>query len=323
MIMRATACAYANIAIIKYWGKHPEGINSPATPSISLTLDKLKTVTKIKLYSEGIDSFKINDKPADLESSKRIKQYLDFWRNKGLINGVFQVESRNNFPTKSGLASSSSGYAALAIGLSAFSTKKIGVSRLSGLARIGSGSAARSITGGLSALPKTNSPTARLLIPAAKIPWGMIICEVDQAEKEIGSRVGMELSRKSSPYYDSWVVQAQRDYLMMLRALKKLDLELVGHIMESNTLSMHACMIATRPSLIYWTSATIDILHAVKRWRKTGNQVYATMDAGPHVILLCHRDDLDRLAKRAARIDGVIKTTKSLPADGASVISWD
>lgn len=323
MITRVTASACANIALVKYWGKQAGGINLPATSSISLTLEKLKTVTKIVRLTGGEDYFFINKKPADKITSDRLKKYLDYWRNKGLIKGSFRIESKNSFPTKSGLASSSSGYAALAMGLSGFSTRKLSVKYLSELARIGSGSAARSITGGLSALPKGRLSTARLIKPAKQIPWGMVICEVDMAEKKISSREGMELSKKSSPYYKSWLTQSEKDYRRMLAVIKKRDLEMIGEIMEANTLAMHACMIATKPELLYWTGATLDILHAVRKWRSSGLQVYATMDAGPHVILLGKKSDLAKIASRARLINSVIKATASLPADGAEIISWN
>ncbi len=323
MITRATATAYANIALVKYWGKRKGKPNAPATPSISLTLDKLKTVTNFEIVDKQDTEFIINDEPADKTTRERLIWYLDYWRKEGYFKDYFRIESKNHFPTKSGLASSSSGYAALAIGLSSFSRKKISVQKLSELARIGSGSAARSITGGISSLPVDPSPSAKLLLPPEEIPWGMVICEVDMGEKEIDSRKGMEISRMTSPYYNTWVLKSQRDYLAMLAALKNLDLELIGHIMESNTLAMHSCMITSRPSLIYWTGTTVEILHAVKKWRKSGLEVYATMDAGPHVILLGNLSDLEKIASRARRVNGVAKTTKCYPADGASVVSWN
>lgn len=322
MIRRVAARAYANIALVKYWGKQPGLLNSPATPSISLTLDKLKTETIIECIDDDDDRFILNNKPADQASINRLSEYLNFWRSNKFIEGKFLITSSNNFPTKSGLASSSSGIAALAIGLSKFSERKINISKLSKLARIGSGSAARSIVGGMAALPNTADPFAILLIPPEKIPWGMVILEVDTAEKEISSRRGMELSREFSPYYAAWLDHAKKDYKMMLQAIKKFDFTQIGEITEANALAMHACMIATRPALIYWTQATINILQAVKKWRKQGLECYATIDAGPHVAILARNADLKKIGNRAKTLTGIKSVSVNNPGEGARVLEW-
>jgi diphosphomevalonate decarboxylase len=322
MIRRVTARAYANIALIKYWGKQPEKLNSPATPSIALSLGKLKTETIIERVQSRDDRFFINGSKVDHASSRRLRDYLNFWRKGKLVEGHFEINSTNNFPTKSGLASSSSGYAALATGLIAFSRRKLSISRLSQLARVGSGSAARSIVGGLAALPNTSNPAAKLLLPADKVPWGMLIAVADIAEKEFGSREGMKLSRKTSPYFNSWVKCAEADYRSALKAIKKLDFTAVGELTEANSLAMHACMIATRPSLLYWNSVTLDLLKAARNLRKAGIEIYATMDAGANVAFLCRKNDLNKIAGRIRRIKGVLSVLECNPAAGASVIKW-
>jgi diphosphomevalonate decarboxylase len=316
---RVTARAYANIALCKYWGKIPEGENLPATPSISLALAGLKTETMVEALDHGPDSFRLDGYKPDRNTSKRLKEYLDYWRKQNLIKGHFAVISKNYFPTASGLASSSSGYAALAKALSEFSSKKISDANLSRLARIGSGSAARSITGGLSAFPAGKDPAAKLILTPDEIPWGMVVVIVKSAEKEIGSRQGMELSRKASPYYKSWLLQAAKDYKSMLVAMRKKDLPKIGEICEANTLAMHACMMATRPALIYWNHTTLEIINAVKRWRENGLKAYFTIDAGPHVVILSKREDLNSISSRARRIEGVIAAKISLPAGGAEI----
>jgi diphosphomevalonate decarboxylase len=320
MTKRVVARAYANIALVKYWGKQPGLQNVPATPSISLTLKALKTETIIERKESGDDIFFINGKPTDEISTNRLSKLVNFWRSNKLISCKISINSANSFPTKSGLASSASGLAALSVGLSAFSKRKISIKKLSRLARIGSGSAARSVIGGLAALPNTSNPAAKMLIPHDKIPWGMVVVQVDMGEKEIGSSQGMELSRKFSPYYEIWIKRAKKDYRQMLRAIKIMDFTRIGEIAESNALAMHACMIATKPSLLYWTPTTVEILHAVKRWRKQGIESYATIDAGPHVVLFARQVDLNKITSRARRIRGVKSVTKSLPAGPAEII---
>ena len=158
----------------------------------------------------------------------RLRSFIDSWRAKGLVGGFFEVSSYNSFPTRAGLASSSSGFVALSLALWAIAGGKQSRRALSRLARTGSGSAARSVIGGLAALPLGSDPAARLLAPPENIPWGMVIAVVDAKGKETSSREGMELCRRHSPYYRCWLAQAKRDYRPMLRALANLDLAAVG-----------------------------------------------------------------------------------------------
>ncbi len=316
-----TSIAYANIALVKYWGKRLDGNNAPATPSISLGLEALRTETIIERISEKIDLVELDGQKADSKTTNRIINYLDHWRWNDLIEGFFKVSSKNYFPTGAGLASSASGFAALATALSGFSTKKIDRLELSKLARIGSGSAARSIPGGISAMVTNSDPSARKIIDSSEIPWGMVVAVVDAPSKEIGSTEGMILSRETSPYYNAWLKTAREDYKAMLPAIKEFDLERVGKIAEANALAMHACMSATRPSLVYWSEATITLLRKVKEWRLDGIQVYATIDAGPHVCLLANLSDLAKIAEKTKHISGVKKVFSSKPAPSSSIIS--
>ncbi len=320
MTSRVTARAYANIALCKYWGKLKAEGNLPATPSISLALDVLRTETKVCRVDGNSDQFQINGKSADESTRQHLARYLDLWRDRKLIDGHFSVESQNHFPTAAGLASSSSGFAALAMALSGFAGQKLNKMELSRLARRGSGSAARSIPGGLARLPVGSDPAATRIISAREIPWGMVVAIVEGAEKKISSREGMRLSIQSSPYYKAWLAQAKQDYRDMQDAIKRMDFVQVGNICEANTLAMHACMIAARPLLLYWTRATVEIIHAVKEWREDGLDIYFTIDAGPHVLLLCKLGDLENITAEVKRIKGVAQAMAGRPAGGAKVI---
>jgi len=174
MIRRVVARAFANIALCKYWGKQSQKDNLPATPSISIALERLLTRTEVSRISGNRDQFYLNGLRADARTAAQLTDYLDYWRRKNLIRGRFQIKSENQFPTQSGLASSSSGYAALAKALAAFSGKKISQSVLSRLARVGSGSAARSIPGGLAKLPVAANPIASQILAPHELPWGII-----------------------------------------------------------------------------------------------------------------------------------------------------
>lgn len=318
---RVTARACANIALLKYWGKYRQKGNLPDTPSISLCLEKLSTTTLISRQETNRDSFYINGKKPDAQSLARLEGYLDFWRKRKLISGRFMVDSKNNFSTSAGLASSSSGYAALCVGLSAFCKKTLRFDDLANLARVGSGSAARSIAGGLAAMTAGANSQVRCLAKVEDIPWGMVIVEMNSRPKAVDSRIGMELSKLTSPYYKSWIKVGRRQYAEMISAIRRFDLTKTGEIMEANTLAMHACMIATRPPLLYWEPATVSLIRACFDWRKNNLETYFTIDAGPHVVLLARLEDLRKVAANAEKIDGVIRAVPSKPGRPAEVIS--
>ncbi len=315
-----TAQAHANIALVKYWGKQPGPDHVPATPSISLALDKLVTKTTVKRSKDRSDRFRINNSAPDGTAFHRLARYLETWRKENLIEGYFHVSSENSFPTKAGLASSASGFAALAMALSAFAEKKLSRKDLSRLARRGSGSAARSIPGSLAVMPLSVDPSARVLLPAEKVPWGMVVAVVTGGKKHIGSTEAMELSRQTSPFFSTWISQAKRDYKEMLAAIENLDFTRMGEISEGNAKSMHACMMATRPALIYWSGTTVDIIRAAQQWRADGLETYVTIDAGHHVALLGKLKDLDKIAKKTSKLHGVTKALICKPAGGAEIL---
>ncbi len=314
------ARAFANIAIIKYWGKRDTKANIPATPSIGLAIDCLKTETRISRLKSGPDQILLNDIPPTQKQADRIIAVLDQWRDDNIVSGHFMINSVNYFPTGAGAASSASGFAALTTALSGLATVKISKSELSRLARMASGSAARSITGGLSALPIGDDPAARQLSPPDQVKWGMVFIQTADAPKDIGSRRGMRRSQKQSPYFSAWVKQGIRDYRAMLSALRRESFKDMGTLAEANCLAMHACMMATRPSLIYWNNITLRVIESILAWRKAGLQVYFTIDAGPNIFLIGRRDALPEIASKARKISGVMRVTIAAPAGAAEII---
>jgi diphosphomevalonate decarboxylase len=169
-------------------------------------------------------------------------------------------------------------------------------------------------------MPFGSDPYAFELIKPDVCPWGMVIVVIDDENKEIGSTEGMELSRKTSPYFKEWVRQAKKDYRDLMKAAKNLDFSETGRITEENALAMHACMVATRPPLVYWNPTTLEIMNMVKKWRMGGLEAYATVDAGHNVALLGRLADLDIIAKEVKNSPGVSEAWPCLPAGGAEVL---
>jgi len=320
MTTRVVARAFANIALVKYWGKQQLEGNVPATGSISLALDSLLTDTEVRRIGGRYDEIRIDGKVASKQTAQRLRKYIDLWRTRKLIGGRFQVSSHNRFPTGAGLASSASGFAALAIALSKFSERQIGKANLSRLAREGSGSAARSITGGLSLLPKSTNPAARRLVEPERVPWGMVVAVVQSEEKETGSREGMELSRKSSAYFKSWLSQSAVDYKQMMVAIDRSDFRSIGRIAEENALAMHACMIATRPPLVYWNDLTVELIRQARRYRKGGLETYITIDAGANVAFFCRLKDISAVERELNSVPGLQSVIVGRPAGGAEIV---
>jgi len=320
--MKAKARACANIALAKYWGKSDVGLNLPAVPSISMTLDGLVTETEVR-FDEALDRDEVHldGRLATPAESKRVVDMLDRVRAAAKLEAGAYVASKNRFPTAAGLASSASGFAALA----AAATRAAGLDwsekKLSALARQSSASAARSIFGGYVELPAGKPGNARLaakqLAPASHWDLRIVVAVAAKGPKKVGSTEGMERSRKTSPFYDEWVAAAPRITRRIRKALKEKDLDRLGAAMEQSTLCFHGAAMTATPPIVYWQPPTLAALHEVRRLRDERSiSVWATMDAGPHVKALCHADDAAKVRRALARCEGVLKTMVTKPGPG-------
>ncbi len=311
--------AFSNIALIKYWGKRDKDKNIPATPSLSISLNSL--------YSDTVVSFSDNDfilkdgVESDQHFAKKIIGFVNIFRTKFGLTNHYRIETKNSFPSEAGMASSASGMAALAKGLTELENLKLSQADISRLARLGSASAARSVTGGLSSFPNDgDDPAAVQLIAPDDLPWGAVAVIVDDSVKKINSRDGMNLSRDSSPYFDSWVKICAEHFRSALDAVEKRDFGALGQLIETNCLAMHSCMIATVPPLLYWRPATLNVIRETYKMREMGVETYFTIDAGPNLFLIAKQEDLERVAEHIMQIDGVKNATCGCPGGGAEII---
>jgi diphosphomevalonate decarboxylase len=310
---RATARACANIALIKYWGKRDALQNLPAAGSLSLTLAGLVTETTVELDPALADDiFTLDGTPAAPADTRKLTAFLDLVRAASGVQVAARVTSRNDFPTASGLASSASGFAALAVA----ATRSFGLAldprARSILARRGSGSAARSIFGGFVRMHAAPDSDGAYAEPVAAVAAGfvervrMVIAIVGGgAPKAHGSRDAMDHTAATSPMYRAWLDVVPRDLAAAEAALAAGDLEQLGALAEANALAMHASAIAARPAVIYWQPATLAVLAAVRAERAAGRGAWATMDAGPHVKVLCDAADADAIARTVGAVAGV------------------
>ncbi|MBI4019605.1 MAG: diphosphomevalonate decarboxylase [Candidatus Aenigmarchaeota archaeon] len=320
--MKATAKANANIALIKYWGKRDEALILPYNSSISMTCDAMETITTVE-FSENYDTDTaiINDEELSSDQ-KRVYDHIGMIRKMAGIKEKAKIVSESNFPLAAGLASSASGFAALTVAAVAAAGLKLPEKELSIIARQGSGSACRSILGGFVEWKKgSKSSDSYAEQIAGKDYWKdfrMIATIVKEGRKAISSRSGMSQTVKNSPYYSGWLSSIEEDLNRMREAIRSRDFASAGSIAEYNALKMHCTMMTSKPPIMYWKPATVEIMNAVMAWRED-LESYFTMDAGPNVKVMCMKKDEKELCQRLSELEGVVKTISCAPGSGAAL----
>jgi diphosphomevalonate decarboxylase len=323
---KITVIARSNIALSKYWGKLDVALNLPAVPSLSLTLSPMNTQTQCEFLSNlSEDEFVLNGKLASGKPLERTKKVLSQVRSLAGTNLFARVSSDNNFPTASGLASSASGFAALVTACCAAAGIAHNDAHLSAMSRQASASAARSIFGGFVELPKGTLGDANLaaiqIAPPSHWEVRIVVAVISEGPKEVGSTEGMTLSANTSPYYDAWIKASDTLVAEVREGVLEKNLVKVGEAMEQSTLAMHACMMASRPGLLYFQPGTLAAFATIKKLRKEGVPVYATMDAGPHVKALCHTEDAPKIAAALENTPQVLRTILTQPGEGVEIIN--
>src|SRR5207248_5882040 len=269
--------------------------------------DKLLTTTTVALGESEADSFILDGRPED---TRRVRAVLDA----AGIRERARIDSRNEFPTAAGLASSASGFAALAVAACAAAGLRKSVEELSALARLGSGSAARSVPGGWAMWERES---ARQVFPPSHWDLRFCIAICAAGAKPVGSREGMRATRETSPYHGAWIEQCRRDLPASLHLLKARDLSGLGALAERNALRMHADALAADPPLLYWQPATVACLLALLELRASGVAAWATIDAGPHLVAICASSDAGAVERRLRSVPGVTEVVVCAPAGAA------
>ena len=319
-IATATASANTNIALIKYWGKVDEAQAIPATSSLSLTLGGTRTTTTVSFDGgDGTaDSVTINGSSSSGAELARVSRFLDLVRSRSGITAAATVTSRASVPLAAGLASSAAGFAALAAAASRAAGMDLDDRELSRLARRGSGSATRSIFGGLVRWNAGHDDASSYAEPVAcEMDLAMVVVVLSKSDKPISSTRGMRATMSTSPLFPAWVEASGKDLQVALEAVRAGDLERLGEVVEGNALGMHATMMAARPGIIYWLPQTVAALHGIRAMRQEGLPVWATIDAGPNVKVLTEGARAEEVA--AALRDRLSGTTVSVRRPGGGV----
>ena len=283
------AFAPANIALCKYWGKRNAELNLPVTASLSVSLGELGSEVELVVVGRR-DVCILNGRelPADSNFARRATEFLNLFRP--TRNTGFRMTAINSIPTAAGLASSASGFAALTLALDRLFGWRLTPAELSILARLGSGSACRSIHPGFvkwrggTRADGMDSHAAPIKACWPGFCLGLVV--LTEAEKAVSSRAAMNRTTATSILYRAWPEQVRRDMREITAAIRTRDFPRLGAAAEANALAMHATMIAARPPVFYWQPASVAIMQRVWTLRGKGLALYFTMDAGSNLKLL-------------------------------------
>ncbi|WP_426279348.1 diphosphomevalonate/mevalonate 3,5-bisphosphate decarboxylase family protein [Chryseobacterium sp. S-02] len=297
----------SNIALIKYWGKYDNQI--PANPSISYTLSHCKTNTTIEFLANepfSVQTFLAGNEEVKFAEKiekyfKNIEQYLPW-----ILQGKYIIRTENTFPHSSGIASSASGFGAIAKCLmkldevfSGKETEEESLRKASFLARLGSGSACRSLYNGLvvwgESQVKGSSDLFAVQYPNDEIhdifknfnDWVLLIHE---GQKSVSSTVGHGLM-KTNPYAERRFQEARENFGPMKEILANGDMHSFIKLVEHEALTLHAMMMMSDPAFILMKTGTLEVINKIWDFRRiTGLPLFFTLDAGANVHLLFPND---------------------------------
>ncbi|MDD5468258.1 MAG: diphosphomevalonate decarboxylase [Anaerolineales bacterium] len=316
----AVAVAYPNIALIKYWGDRDADLHLPVNGSISMNLAGLTARSQASLEPRlAQDELILNGERVGGDSLVRMIAFLDRVRALAGVGERFQVVSANNFPTAAGIASSAAAFAALSLAATAACGLRLEEAELSRLARLGSGSACRSVPGGFvewhMGVDHASSYATSFAPPEH---WDLRdhIALVSEAGKAVSSRQG-HLLASSSPLQEGRLRGVTERLGRCRSAILAKDFAALAEVVEQDSLLMHAVMMTSSPPLFYWAPATLRVLSAVRQWRSEGAPVCATIDAGPNVHVLAPGEWAEWVVEQLQGVPGVKQVLSAAPGGPA------
>lgn len=327
MYQKATARAHANIAFIKYWGNQNENLRLPENSSLSMNLDGLYTETTV-IWDEAQEenTLLLNSQIELGQPLKRVIKHLNTLREYvPNLPKCARVISINNFPMGAGIASSASSFAALTVAAISASGIALPEKTLSSLARLGSGSASRSIPTGFvewhRGIDHESSYAESIATPDY---WDLVdvIVVVSDSHKKVGSTEGHQ-SAHTSDLQAGRLAHVDERLNVCREALLKRDFPAFAEVVEEDSNIMHSVMMTSRPPLFYWQPTSVAVMQAVKYWRDEGLQVCYTLDAGPNVHCICIRKDVPQVIDRLKTLSGILDIRVAGAGQGAYLVNND
>jgi diphosphomevalonate decarboxylase len=329
--MIKTAVSHPNKALVIYWGNENDPLRIPARSSLSVTLQGINRpldymVTLRTIRSSERDKVIIDGAEDSGEIRNHFVYHLNAMRRYTGFTERLEVTTRTSFPVGSGLAGSAASASALAEAFAGIIGKTPDTRLKSILARLGSGSASRSVYGGFVMWQKGNgddsSSYAKQLFNENHWDLRNIIAMVSSAPKKIKSIEGMKLSKKTCPeqYYSGFISVADSHIEQVSIAISERDITKLGPLYEKENYLFRQVCLKTMPPLDYWTSVTVDIFNKVQNLRNEGIPVYAGTDAGPNVHIFTVPRYVERVIRTAQEMEGVLDIIHCRVGEGSHLI---
>lgn len=291
--------APTNIALCKYWGKRNAELNLPVNSSLSISLLDKGASVKLSLNNKKYDEIYLNSKAIAVNTQfhRRLIDFLDLFRP--TKQWFLDINIEMNIPVAAGLASSACGFAAMTLAIQKLLALQLTPQQLSIIARLGSGSACRSVFNGFVEWHAGVNPDGMdsYAEPIAndwpEFKMGLLL--LSKKEKAISSRQAMQRTVDTSILYNCWPKKVLRDLVIIRQAIYNQNFNLLAGAAESNALNMHATMMSSWPPIMYSLPETIDAMHKVWRARSEGLGLFFTQDAGPNLKLLFLEKSIDEV----------------------------
>lgn len=318
------ARANANIALVQSWGRRTTCLNLPYTGCISLTLDGLSSTVRWANRADlDRDRLTIDEQPAAGAIAERLHAHVDHLRRAARRSTRCSVDVQTAGRLHLGLGAATATFAALTVAGSAALDLDLPPRELSILARLGTGSAARSVFGGFvemqgGELADGSDCFAEPLPLPADWPLAVLVAEV-RSEGSARCRSAHDL--KASPFFPAWLEAHDEDLDGLREAIRQLDLTRLGEIIEHNCLKARAVALAALPAVISFAPATLAVIARVRDLRAQGIAAYFTVGAGPHVSVLCRPEDAAGVHAALVAVDGVRRVWRSGPGAAAAVVA--
>lgn len=293
--MDSFSIGYANIALVKYWGKKSTNPVLPFNPNLSLRLDNLYSKTKIEKSDSNQDEFFINNQKQDEQELEKILKFISKFIPKN--REKIKIISYNTVPTAAGLSSSSSGTMALVLACNKYFKLNKTTEELIKISKEGSGSSCRSFYKMASWYEDGTVKEIKCNLDLA-----MLVLVVDENRKKISSRLAMQRCVETSTIFSDWVENAKTDFKNMEIAIKENNFTKIGQITEKNALFMHKTTDYATPSFSFLTKESYKAMEIVKKIRDNGLECYFTMDAGPNVKVLYLKENHSKIYRELKKI---------------------